>query len=500
MKRIIIIGGGVAGLGAAYKIHRAASEGHDLDFLLFERDNRLGGKIQTEIVPDPSGEGVFIVDGGPDCFLTEKPACHRIAKLLGIFEDELPTDDSKRRIWILSRGRLHALPDGVMMFAPTKLLPFITTGLFSWPGKIRMAIDLFIPPKKVNPGELNDETLESFVVRRMGRECLDRLAEPLVGGVHASDPKQMSLAATFPRLLEMEQNYGSLIKGFLIARRRVERMRKKYPPKPGQRPRTFFTSFAKGMQQLTDRMAEAVGLDKIRLGVEVTFIQRHDQNKWRVKLSDESIVDGDAVILATESWSAEPLIRSIDQTIADALAGIPCSSSATISYAFNEEEVGFDLNAFGVLCPIVERRALMAATYSSSKWPGRAPPKKVLLRGFVGGPHNQDIIERSDEELVQIVKNEFHEILGLNPKAKPLFVRVFRWPRGMPQYTLGHLDRIALIEERSSQIPGLAFAGGCYRGVGIPNCIESGERAVSKILNEWGIDLAEDHLEERPYY
>ncbi len=136
MKRIIIIGGGVAGLGAAYKIRRAVSEGHDLDFLLFEGENRLGGKIQTEIVPDPSGEGVFIVEGGPDCFLTEKPACHRIAKLLGIFEDELPTDDSKRRTWILSRGRLHALPDGVMMFAPTKFLPFVTTGLFSWPGKI----------------------------------------------------------------------------------------------------------------------------------------------------------------------------------------------------------------------------------------------------------------------------------------------------------------------------------------------------------------------------
>lgn len=500
MKRVIIIGGGVAGLGAAYKIQRAASEGHNLDFLLIEKDNRLGGKIQTEIVPDPSNGGVFIVDGGPDCFLTEKPACHRIAKLLGIFEDELPTDDSKRRTWILSRGKLHSLPDGVMMFAPTKFLPFVSTGLFSWPGKIRMAMDLFIPPKKVKPGELNDETLESFVVRRMGRECLDRLAEPLVGGVHASDPKQMSLAATFPRLLEMEQTYGSLIKGFLVARRKVEEMRKKYPPQPGQKPRTFFTSFVKGMQQLTDRMAEASGLEKIRLGVAVISLQKFDQNKWRVQLSDGSTMEGDAVILATESWSAEPLIRPIDPTIADALASIPCSSSATISFAFNEKEVGFDLNAFGVLCPIVERRALMAATYSSSKWPGRAPPGKVLLRGFVGGPHNQKIINRSDEELVQIVLSEFQDILGLNPKVKPLFTRVFRWPLGMPQYTIGHLGRVTLIEERSTQIPGLAFAGGCYRGVGIPNCIESGERAVSKILNEWGIDLAEDHLEERRYY
>ncbi len=500
MKRIIVIGGGVAGLGAAFKIRRAASEGYGVDFFLVEKDPRLGGKILTEIVRDPSGEGVFIVDGGPDCFLTEKPACHRIAKLLGIFEDELRTDESKKRTLIFSRGKLHPLPDGIMMFAPTKFLPFITTGLFSWSGKIRMAMDLFIPPRKVKPGESYDETLESFVVRRMGRECLDRLAEPLVGGVHASDPKQMSLAATFPRLLEMEQTYGSLIRGFLAARKKVEEMRKRYPPKPGQKPRTFFTSFVKGMQQLTDKMAEASGLEKMRLGVSVTLIQKNHQNRWTVHLSDGTIMEGDGIILATESWAAEPLIRPIDPEIAEALAKIPWTSSATISFAFNEKEIGLDLNAFGVLCPMVEGRSIMAATYSSSKWPGRAPPGKALLRGFVGGPHNQEVMKQSDEELIQIVLSEFREILGLHPKAKPIFYRLYRWPHGMPQYTLGHLERVELIEKRSAQIPGLALAGGSYRGVGIPNCIESGERAVSKILSEWGIDLPEDHLEEKRYY
>ncbi len=500
MKRIIIIGGGIAGLAAAFKVKRAASIGHDVEFILIEKDPRLGGKILTEIVPDPTGNGRFIVDGGPDCFLTEKPACHRMAKLTGIFDEELPTDDSRRKTWILSRGKLHALPDGVMMFAPTKFIPFVTTGLFSWPAKIRMGMEFFIPPKKVRPGEFNDETLESFVVRRMGRECLDRLAEPLVGGIHASDPAKMSLAATFPRLLEMEQKYGSLMKGFLAIRRMVEEMRRKYPTKPGEKPRTFFTSFVNGMQQLTDRMAEAAGLEKMRTGVSVLSLRPKGQNRWEVNLSDGSRLEGDAVIIATESWAAEPLIRPHDSTIADALAAIPCSSSATISFAFNEEEVGFDLNAFGVLCPLVENRALMAATYSSTKWPGRAPKGKFLIRGFVGGPHNQEIMERSDEELVQIVHLEFRDILGLNPKAKPLFTRVYRWPLGMPQYTMGHLSRVELIEKRSAQIPGLALAGGCYRGVGLPNCVESGERAVSKILNEWGIDLAEDHIEEKRYY
>jgi len=500
MKRIIIIGGGVAGLSAAYKVTRAANEGHEVEFILFEKDPRLGGKIQTEIVSDPLEEGRFIVDGGPDCFLTEKPACHRIAKLTGIFDDELPTDESRKRTWILSHRKLHALPDGIFMFAPTKFLPFVTTGLFSWPGKIRMAMDLFIPPKKVTPGEFNDETLESFVVRRMGRECLDRLAEPLVGGVHASDPSQMSLAATFPRLLEMEQTYGSLMKGFMAARRKVEEMRRKYPPKSGEKPRTFFTSFVNGMQELTDRMADAGGRERMKIGLTVSALRRTHGGAWSAQLSDGSTIDGNAVIIATESWAAEPLIRPHDQAIADALANIPTSSSATISVAFKEKEVGFDLNAFGVLCPLVEGRALMAATYSSTKWPGRAPKGKVLLRGFVGGPHNQEILKRSDEELVQTVLAEFHDILGLNPFVKPLFSRVFRWHLGMPQYTLGHLQRVELIEEHSAHIPGLALAGGCYRGVGVPNCIESGERAASKILSEWGTDLEEDHVEEKRYY
>jgi oxygen-dependent protoporphyrinogen oxidase len=277
-------------------------------------------------------------------------------------------------------------------------------------------------------------------------------------------------------------------------------MRRKYPAKPGEKPRTFFTSFLKGMQQLTDRMADAAGRERIRTGAAVIALRRKDGGAWSAQLSNGSSIDGDAVIIATESWAAEPLIRPHDNAIADALANIPASSSATVSIAFNETEVGFDLNAFGVLCPLVEGRSLMAATYSSTKWPGRAPAGKVLLRGFVGGPHHQEILESSDEELVETVLAEFRDILGLNPFAKPLFTRVFRWHLGMSQYTLGHLERVTLIENHSSQIPGLALAGGCYRGVGVPNCIESGERAVSKVLGEWGIVLAEDGAEEKRYY
>jgi oxygen-dependent protoporphyrinogen oxidase len=496
VKKIIVIGGGVAGLGAAYKVRRAAAEGHDVDVVLVEK-TALGGKIATELV-EHDGE-TFIVDGGPDCFLTEKPAVHRIAKLLGIFDAELPSDESRKKTLILSRGRLFEMPDGVMMFAPTKFVPFATTGLFSWAGKIRMGMDLFIPKKEVAQGELNDETLEDFVVRRMGRECLDRLAEPLVGGVHASDPAVMSLAATFPRLLEMEQKYGSLMRGFLAARKKVEEMRKKYPPQPGAKPKTFFTTFEGGMRQLTDAMADAIGRDRMLVGSAASSVER-EGDTWRVSLEDGTVIEGDAVIIATESWAAEPLVRPIDDDIANALAGIPTSTSATVSIGFDESEVGIDLDAFGVLCPLVEDRPLLAATYSSTKWPGRAPKGKVLFRGFVGGPHNQEATEKPDDELVQTVVEQLRSILGVSSQAKPLFARVFRWKGGMPQYTLGHLDRVAAIEERAEGITGLALAGGSYRGVGVPNCIESGERATSKVLAEWGIALDEDKVEEKRAY
>ena len=489
MKKVIIIGGGAAGLAAAMKVKRATDAGAEVDFVLLEKDDRLGGKIDGELVE--SEYGTFVVDGGPDSFLTMKPAVHRIAKLVGIDADKMPTDDSRKKTLILKNGRLYPMPDGVMQFAPTKFVPFATTGLFSWSGKIRAGMDLFVPTKKLAPGEFNDETLEHFIVRRMGREILDRLAEPLVGGVHGSDPAQMSLAATFPNLLEMEQKYGNMIKGFLAQRRMVEEMRAKHPPDP-KNPKTFFTAFKNGMHELPQAMAVTAGRSKMETGAAVASIACDAGGVWSVTLADGRVIAGDAVILATESWAAEPLVRPVDARIADALAAIPASSSATVSLAFVEDEIGVDMNAFGVLCPAKEKSKLLAATYSSTKWPGRAPKGAVLLRGFVGGPQNQAIMEKSDDEIARVAEGELRRILGIDPAAKPIFRRFYRWTLGMPQYTMGHLDRVAVIEQRSAEIPGLALAGGSYRGVGLPNCIESGEQAAGKVLAEWGVELAED--------
>jgi oxygen-dependent protoporphyrinogen oxidase len=495
VKKIIIIGGGSAGLGAAYKVRRAAEAGHDVDCVLIEKSDRLGGKLATDIIEDPEG-GSYVVDGGSDAFVSTKPAIARIARMLGIGDEMVPAQEENKKTLIVKGKRLIEMPDGIMMFAPTKLVPLATTSLYSWPAKFRMALDWFLPRKvKWAEGETaqdHDETLESFVVRRMGRESLDRLAEPLVGGVHASDPGQMSLAATFPNFLEMEQEFGSLIRGFLNERKKREAMRAKYPPKPGAKPWAFFNTFHGGMQDLTDAMADAVGFERIMTNVEVTAVEHAVDGSYRVTLSNGEVLTGDAVIVATEAWAAEPLARQVDTALGDLVGSIPCSSSATVPMAFRAEDCPFDLKWFGILSPIVENRPILAVTLSSSKWPDRAPANRVLLRGFVGGPRNQAVMEKSDEELTEIVRRQIVELLGMKRDAQPVFSRVYRWKGGMPQYTLGHLDRVDEIEARSAAIPGFALAGGGYRGVGVPNCIESGERAVSKVLGEWGMTLEEE--------
>ncbi|HET6350791.1 MAG TPA: protoporphyrinogen oxidase [Coriobacteriia bacterium] len=495
MKKVIIIGGGAAGLGAAYKIKRAAEAGVEVSCTVIEKEDRLGGKLASDVIADAEGAGDYIVDGGSDAFIMSKPAVPRIARLLGIADEMTPANEVNKKTLILKGKKLVEMPDGIMMFAPTKLVPLATSKLYSWPAKLRMALDLILPRKVVwaegEGAQQHDETLESLIVRRMGRECLDRLAEPLVGGVHASDPKEMSVAATFPNFLEMEQQFGSLIKGMLAQRKTNEEMRKKYPPKPGEKPRAFFNTFRLGMQQLTNGMADAAGRENIIVGRTVSAVAR-TQDGWQVTLDDGQVLSGDAVIVATEVWAAEELMRPVDTGIADLLATIPCSSSATVPMAFKQEDFCKDQKWFGILCPLVEGRPMLAVTLSSSKWPGRTPEGRVLIRGFIGGPANQHLLEAGDDELIETVRREIVDMLGLKPDAKPVMARVYRWIKGMPQYTLNHLDRVDEIEARVGDVSGLGLAGGGFRGVGIPNCIESGERAVSKVLGDFGISLAED--------
>ncbi|MHB1017688.1 MAG: protoporphyrinogen oxidase [Coriobacteriia bacterium] len=499
---IIIIGGGIAGLGAAYKVRRAADEGHDVSFTLVERDDRIGGKIHTDIAEDPDG-GRYIADGGSDSFLTDKTAVHRVAKLLGVFDEETGTIDETKKTFIVKDGKLIEMPDGMMMFAPTKLVPLATSKLYSWPAKFRMALDWFLPRKvrwaEGETAQQHDETLEAFVVRRLGREALDRLAEPLAAGVNGDEPAEMSVAARYPMLLDMEQKHGSLIRGFLAQRKKVEEMRKKYPPKPGQKRRTMFSSFREGLQFICDRMADAAGREHIRTGVGAAAIER-DGDGWAVTLSTGETLQGDAVIVATEVWAAAELTAPVDAPLAGLLRTIPCSSSATAILAFSTDDCPFDLAWHGILSPMVEKRPLTGVSLMSSKWPDRAPGGTALFRGFLGGPRDEAVLEASDEELLELARTQMVKLLGIKPDARPRYSRLFRWEKGMPQYTLNHLDRVDEIERLEAQVRGFALAGNAYRGVGVPNALESGERAVSKVLGEAGIALAEDAVEAKRVY
>lgn len=502
MKRIIILGGGVAGLAAAYKLRRAAEAGEDVSFVLVEKDERLGGKIHTDLAEDPDG-GLYVADGGSDCFLTEKGAVHRVAKSLGIFEDETGTLDDNKKTFIVKRGKLIEMPDGMMMFAPTKLVPLATSRLYSWPAKLRMALDLVLPRKERwaegDTAQQHDESLESLVVRRLGRECLDRLAEPLAAGVNGDDPAEMSVAARYPMLLDMEQKHGSLVKGFLAQRKKVDEMRKKYPPKPGSPRRTFFSSFKSGLQHLTDSMADAAGRDNIRTGIAATALSRTDGG-WHVDLADGSVLDADGVIVATEVWAAAQLSEGLDVELTELLQSIPCSSCATVLLAFGVDDCPIDRKWHGILTPMVEHSAVGGISLMSSKWPDRAPEGTLLFRVFLGGPRDQSTLLKSDAELIELARTGLVDLLGVKADAVARYAKLFRWEMGMPQYTLGHLDRVDRIEEVSRTLPGFACAGNAYRGVGVPNTLESGEAAVSKVLGDFGIVLAEDQQEEKRLY
>ncbi|MBI2206925.1 MAG: protoporphyrinogen oxidase [Candidatus Rokubacteria bacterium] len=463
MTRVVVIGGGVAGLAAAYRAVEIARErGVALDLRVLEARARLGGTIESVRTDG------FLLETGPDSFLSEKPWALALVRRLGIEDRLVRTDDRFRKTFVWHRGRLHPLPDGFQLLAPTRLVPFVASSLFSWPGKLRMGLDLILPR-----GVADDESLGAFVRRRLGAEALDRVAQPLVAGIYTADPDDLSLAATMPRFLELERRERSLILAMWRAARRT-------PVQGASGARwSLFVTFENGMEELVGALAERLPAGAASIHRRVVGVERAD-GAWRIATSDGEPLHADHVIIASESHVASRLVRYVDPALATLLAEIPYSSAATISFGWRRDAIPHPLDGFGFVVPRTEGKALLAATFSSVKYPGRAPDGHVLIRAFVGGALNARILDEDDAALAALARRDLHDALGVT--AEPLFARVARWPASMPQYRVGHLARIETIERRLATLPGLHLAGGAYRGVGIADCVHSAETAAARAL------------------
>ena len=467
MKHIVVIGGGIAGLAAAHRIvELSQAKSIPVRATLLEAAPRLGGSIATEQVGD------FLVEAGPDSFITEKPWALKLCERIGLTPRLISTQAAYQKIYIVHDGKLVALPEGFFLLAPTRLWPFIDSPLFSWPGKLRMASELLLPRGQLN----GDESLGAFVRRRFGDEALERVAQPLVGGIYASDPDKLSLAATMPRFKEMERSSRSVIYAMWSA----QRQRAKRAETGSGARWSLFVTLAGGMQELVDKLVQLLPQGTTRLNSAATELLHNSDNTWRVAVGSEEIISADAVILATPAFRTGALLKRIDSSATSELTAIGYASTATVSLAYRREDFPQPPNSFGFVVPAIEKREIMACTFSSLKYPGRAPQDKILLRAFVGGSLQPELFSASDSEMENSVRAELAHLLGVT--AAPLFSRIWRHPESMPQYHVGHEARVDRIEAALQKFPTLALAGSGYHGVGISDCVRTGEEAAEKVF------------------
>jgi protoporphyrinogen/coproporphyrinogen III oxidase len=469
-RRVIVIGGGIAGLAAAHRIVELNSQQSlDIEVTLVEASHRVGGTIATDRIGD------FLVEAGPDSFITEKPWALQLCERIGLASRFVSTQTAYQKIYVVHRGKLEALPEGFFLLAPTRFWPFIRTPLFSWAGKLRLASELFMPRGEMQ----DDESLGSFVRRRFGIEALERAAQPLIGGIYASDPDKLSLTATMPRFKEMERQQRSVIWAMRCEQKRRPRNRQ-----TGSGARWgLFVTLAGGMQELVDTLARRLPEGSIRVNAPVTNVIR-DRNGhgWLLSVKESKGLEADAVILATPAFRAGQLLASTAHDAADELKRISYASTATVTLAYRREEFPHEPDSFGFVVPAIERRKIIACTFSSLKYPGRAPNSHVLLRAFVGGALQRELFNDNDATMEKNVRNELASLIGIT--ALPHLVRIWRHANSMPQYYVGHGTRINRIETLLGQFPTVALAGSAYHGVGISDCVRTGEEAAEKIVRE----------------
>ncbi len=471
MKRVAIIGAGIAGLAAAHRLlERSADTGEPLELLIFEAGSRLGGIIKTE-----ERDG-FLLEHGPDSFITEKPEALELARRLGLESQLIQTNETHRRSFIARGTRLIPVPAGFQLIAPTQFWPFVNSEIMSWSGKARMALDLVLPRLKTNG--IMDESLAQFIRRRLGREALERVAQPMIGGIYTADPEKLSLQATMPRFIELERKHRSVIRA--LRKESAGPSREDQSQTQGARY-SLFASFDRGMQVLVDRLADKLARIGIVLRTRVTAVALDRTSmQWQVRSEPGLAITVDAVCLAVPAYVAASLLEETDVLLAAGLNQISYESTATVNLAYRRADIPHPLDGFGFVVPFIEKRSLIACTFSSVKLAGRAPQDSVLLRAFVGGALQPELVELEETEIVSRVRADLRDLLGI--ENAPLFSEVSRWRKSMPQYEIGHLGRVNKIAERLAALPGLALAGNAYSGVGIPDCIRSGETAADSLF------------------
>ncbi|MGA3033886.1 MAG: protoporphyrinogen oxidase [Terracidiphilus sp.] len=469
--RIAIIGGGVAGLAAAYELEKTRKAGAAVEYTLFEERLRLGGSLASETVNGA------VLERGPDSFLTEKPAAAELCRELGLGGELIPSNDAARKTYIVVRNRLVALPDGLMFLVPTKLVPTALTPLFGVPTKARMAVELLHPPRPAR----QDESVAALVERHFGREAVDLLADPLLSGIYGGDATQLSAQTVLPRLVEMERQYGSLTRGMLAAHRKM-RASARTSSKTQNRGAAIFTAMRGGMQQLVDAIVARLDPASLRTGTQVRAIAKTG-NVWSVEAGGGQ-QEYDALILAAQAWAAGSLLEPVDAELGRDLSGIPYSSSITINLVYDEAKIGTLPEGFGFLVPAVEGRAMLACTFAHRKFLGRTPPGKAVFRAFLGGMRGEALLAESDDVLLATVRREMSEILGaktFNAAVEPEHTQVSRWRRAMAQYAVGHKDRMQRVRDRVAALPGLRLAGNAYDGIGVSDCIRLGRQAAREL-------------------
>jgi oxygen-dependent protoporphyrinogen oxidase len=466
MKRIAIIGGGISGLSAAFTLEQHRRGGLPLQYVLYESSSRLGGVISTEYIDG------CVVEAGPDSFLREKPWAADLCCELGLEDQLIGSNDAERKTYILVKGRLVPIPDGMMFMVPTRILPVVFSRLFSPLTKFRMAREWFHSPARSD----QDESVAEFVERHYGAELIERLADPLLSGIYGGDSSQLSVRAVLPRFAQMEASHGSLGRAMLAARKKIAH------PSSGP-PRPLFTSLKDGMQQMVEVLASRLCAPSIRLGAPVQHLKFKDDG-WMVSAAGAR-EPFDSLIIATPAHTAAVILQSVSTELANELRGIPYTSSITATLGYGHSVRSSLPPGFGFLVPRSEGRRLLAATFVHNKFPHRATEDRVVIRCFYGGSRNEEILQLHEDEILRIVREELRQILGI--RAEPLFTRVCKWKAAMAQYAIGHLERLDRIHRLREQLSGLALAGNAYRGIGVPDCVHSGKQAAEQALFAMGL-------------